>query len=91
MSAPLLGLPLGLALRELAERGVTRVEVNRLLAPGRAQAPDGGDGQWRVVRATPNVQCTVYNAQCVTLDVCRFAHGVGAASGRPPETENDCS
>jgi len=68
MSAPLLGLPLEQALRELAERGVTRVAVNRLLAPGRGAGgenpPDEAGGEWRVVRVT--------EGDAVTLDVCLF-------------------
>jgi len=60
MRASLLGLPLELALQELAGRGVTPA-VNRLLAPKRAEQ---GNGQWRVVR--------VHEGEIITLDVCRF-------------------
>jgi len=84
MSLPLLGLPLELALRELAERGMDRVTVNRLLAPRRAQTLDEECGEWRVVR--------VCEGETVALDVCLFAAGalVGAAIGRPPEVEKGC-
>jgi len=56
----LLGLPLELALGELAERGVTPA-VNRLFAPKRDAQ---GDGRWRVVR--------VREGESIALDVCRF-------------------
>jgi len=70
MSASLLGLPLELALRELSDRGVAPVAVERLRAPGRGAgaAGDGeacaGGGGWRVVR--------VREGESVALDVCCF-------------------
>ena len=71
MSASLLGLPLELALRELSDRGVAPVAVERLRAPGRGAGAAGGgaacgegDGDWRVVR--------VREGESVALDVCCF-------------------
>jgi len=64
MSASLLGFPLEQALRELAERGMTRVAVNRLLAPGQASDPDRSE--WRVVRMNGN------EGEAITLDICCF-------------------
>jgi hypothetical protein len=84
MSALLLGLPLESALQELAERGVTQVTVNRLLAPkAMRDVQCAMRNEWRVVR--------VREGDTVTLDVCRFTERtlVGAALGRPPGVEND--
>lgn len=65
MSDSLLGLPLEQALQELADRGVARVAVERLLAPRREADRGQARGAWRVVR--------VREGEFVTLDVCCFA------------------
>ncbi len=57
---PLLGLPLKLALAELARQGIGQVRVERSVTPRR----EGVGGEWRVVR--------VREGAPPVLDVCCF-------------------